>query len=121
MKNLRILKLKSACLWLGLLLTGFIAIRAIAFADETRKLKSAPPPEYPDLAKRLNIRGTARVRLTVAPDGSVREIKEIGGNPVLVESLVRAARKWKYEPADRTSIIEVKFDFNEQSEFKGTR
>ena len=79
--------------------------------DTTRKLISSVPPEYPELARRLNLRGTTRVQLTVAPDGRVVRVKELGGNPVLVEALSRAVKKWKYEPAKKESLIEVKFDF----------
>jgi TonB family protein len=81
---------------------------------EDRKVKSSPPPEYPELARRLNIKGIARVRVTVAPDGNVKDVKELGGNPVLVEALARAVRKWKYEPAQATTLIEVKYDFGQQ-------
>jgi TonB family protein len=98
---------------LGLLLAAGMLICSVAHAEDTRKAKSSPPPEYPELAKRLNIRGAARVRVTIAPDGAVKEVQEVGGNPVLVDALVRAVKKWRYEPADKTSVIEVKFDFGE--------
>ena len=77
----------------------------------TRKLKVSVPPEYPELARKMNIQGVARVLLTVTPDGKVTTVKELGGNPVLVAALVQAVRKWKYEPADRESEIEVRFEF----------
>jgi TonB family protein len=76
-----------------------------------RKLKVSVPPEYPELAHKMNIQGVARVLLTVASDGRVVGVKELGGNPVLVASLVQAVRKWKYELADRESEIEVRFEF----------
>ena len=79
--------------------------------EATRKLKSSVPPEYPELARRLNLRGTARVSVTVAPDGRVTSAKELGGNPVLVDALIRAVKKWKYEPAAKESVVEVKFEF----------
>lgn len=79
-------------------------------------MKSGEPPEYPELARRLNMRGTARVQVTIAPDGTVKEVKELGGNPVLVDALARAVKKWKYETAEKTSLLEVKFDFAPQSE-----
>lgn len=78
-----------------------------------RKLKSGSPPEYPELARKMRLEGTARVLLTVAPDGGVANVKELGGNPVLIASLVQAVKKWKYEPADHTSEIEVKFEFTQ--------
>jgi TonB family protein len=76
-----------------------------------RKVKSSPPPEYPELALKMNITGTARVLLTVTQDGSVTTVKELGGNPVLVAALVKAVKKWRYEPADRENEIEVKYNF----------
>lgn len=79
--------------------------------ESTRKLKSSVPPEYPELARRLNLRGTARVSVTVAADGRVTSAKELGGNPVLVDALIRAVKKWKYEPAAKETVVEVKFDF----------
>ncbi len=77
----------------------------------TRKIKQSVPPQYPELARRMNIQGVARVLLTVAPDGKVTDVKELGGNPVLVSSLVQAVKKWRYEVADRESNIEVRFKF----------
>jgi len=59
----------------------------------------------------MNIQGVARVLITVAADGKVSDVKELGGNPVLVSSLVQAVKKWRYEPADKESNIEVRFEF----------
>jgi TonB family protein len=80
----------------------------------TRKLKLSVPPEYPELARKMNIEGVARVLLTVTPDGRVVGVKELGGNPVLVTALSQAVKKWKYEVADRESEIEVRFEFLQQ-------
>jgi len=82
-----------------------------AEAKTSRKLKSGQPPEYPELAKQMNIKGTARVMVTVTADGVVKEVKEVGGHPLLIDALVRAVKKWKYEPALRETIIEVKAEF----------
>jgi TonB family protein len=80
-------------------------------ADTTRKVKSSAPPEYPELARKLNIKGIVRIQAVVSPEGNVKDIKELGGNPVLMDALVRAVKKWKYEPASRESLVEVKFEF----------
>ena len=77
----------------------------------TRKAKSSPAPEYPELARKMKIEGMARVLLTVSSDGSVVKVKDLGGNPVLVDALAQAAHKWKYEPAERESDIEVRYEF----------
>jgi TonB family protein len=79
----------------------------------SRKLKLSVPPEYPELARKMNIQGVARVLLTVTTDGRVVGVKELGGNPVLVAALVQAVKKWKYEAADRESEIEVRFEFTQ--------
>src|SRR5262245_66589739 len=98
---------------LTLLLAGniFLAQSAAAESQRGRKIKSNPPPEYPELARKMNIQGIARVLITVTPEGTVTTVKELGGNPVLVAALVRAVKGWKYEPADRESEIEIKYDF----------
>lgn len=79
--------------------------------SQARKLKVSVPPEYPELARKMNIQGVARVLLTVTSDGRVVGVKELGGNPVLVAALSQAVRKWKYESADHESEIEVRFEF----------
>ena len=99
---------------LGLLLVSCLVFPQTVQQQEpepARKLKSSVPPEYPELARRLNLRGAARVSVTVAADGRVTSAKELGGNPVLVEALIRAVKKWKYEPAAKETVIEVKFEF----------
>lgn len=81
--------------------------------SQARKLKVSVPPEYPELARKMNIQGVARVLLTVTSDGRVVGVKELGGNPVLVAALSQAVRKWKYESADHESEIEVRFEFTQ--------
>jgi TonB family protein len=79
--------------------------------SSSRKAKLSTPPEYPELARKMNIQGVARVLLTVSPDGKVGNVKELGGNPILVAALIDAVKKWKYEPADHESAVEVRFEF----------
>jgi TonB family protein len=77
-----------------------------------RKIKTRVEPEYPELARKNNIAGSARVEVVVAPDGKIKDVKVLGGNPVLVQAVVTAVNKWKYEPASEESTIVLKFDFN---------
>lgn len=109
--NFRIVKLMA---WVMLVALGLFIPPSSRAADEgeTRKIKTKVLPEYPELARRLNLKGVARVQVTVAPEGAVKDVKELGGNPVLLDALVRAVRKWKYEPAGKESLVEVKYDFN---------
>ena len=108
--SLGLLALIGILFWHALAKPG-AAMQTSQAQASTRKLKLSPPPEYPDLARKMNIQGAARVLLTVTADGRVVGVKELGGNPVLVAALSQAVKKWKYEPADRESEIEVRFEF----------
>ncbi len=94
-----------------MLAIALLVVPTLTDAEEARRLRSGDPPEYPELAKKLNLRGVARVQVTVTPDGSVSEIKELGGNPLLLAALTSAVKKWKYEATDKVSTLEVKFAF----------
>jgi TonB family protein len=112
---IRLLKLMffvliGALLWNTLAVPG-AASQSAQIQSTSRKVKLSVPPEYPELARKMNIQGIARVLLTVTSDGRVIGVKELGGNPVLVSALVQAVKKWKYETADRESEIEVRFEF----------
>jgi TonB family protein len=105
--------------WIGsILFVGLLALFSLvpnysSFAQSVaRKLKNRVEPVYPDLAKRNNISGSARVELLVTPDGRVKDVKVLGGNPVLVQAVMTAVTKWKYEPAAEESSVVIKFDFN---------
>ena len=78
----------------------------------TRRAKSKVQPFYPDLARRMNIAGTVKIEVTVAPNGTVKEARVVGGHPVLANSALDAAKKWRFEPApgESTGIIEFKFE-----------
>ena len=93
------------------LLLMFSATNPLPGQEASRKIKVSVSPEYPELARRMNIQGQARVLLTISPDGRVMDVKELGGNPVLLSALVQAVKKWRYERADGPSTIEVRFDF----------
>ena len=94
---------------LGLALCCNLSLHA---QEVDRKVKVRVQPEYPELAKRNNIRGIARVQLLVAADGKVKDAKVVGGSPVLAQAAVDACRKWKYEPASGESTLIVSFEFN---------
>ncbi len=97
---------------IGLLILLVLVCSSVVWAeDSARKVKTNVPPEYPEIARKLNIRGTVRVEVTVAPDGTVKKVKELGGNPVLIDAFTRAVKQWKYETAAKESVFEVKFEF----------
>jgi len=77
-----------------------------------RKIASRVAPAYPDLAKRMHIRGVVRVEAIVKANGSVKATRVLGGNPVLVDAARDAVGKWKFEPtqADTTEVVQLSFD-----------
>src|SRR3954447_15079925 len=77
-----------------------------------RRAKSKAQPTYPELARRMNISGTVKIEVVVAPNGRVKEARVIGGHPVLATSALDAAKRWRFEPApaESTGIIDFKFE-----------
>ena len=96
------------------LLSGasFLVRAQSAGTDAPRRIKSAVRPEYSPLAKRLNLSGTVRVEVQIAPDGKVNKARVVGGHPVLGIDAEQAALKTVFEPGPRetTQIIEFRFE-----------
>jgi TonB family protein len=80
----------------------------------TRKAKTKVAPIYPELARRMSISGVVKVQVVVAPNGTVKSTKVVGGHPLLVNAATDAVKKWRFEPAseETTGIVEFKFDPN---------
>src|SRR5580700_4629812 len=76
-----------------------------------RPVRHMVTPAYPELAKKLNLTGTARIEVTIGPDGVVKHTRVIGGHPVLAAEAERAAEKSTFEPgpAETVEVIEFKF------------
>ena len=79
---------------------------------QAREFVHKVAPIYPDLAKRLQISGIVKLRAAVAPNGSVKSIEPLGGNPVLLKAAVEAVGNWKYAPApnETRELIELRFN-----------
>jgi TonB family protein len=78
----------------------------------TRRVKSKVPAVYPELARKMNLAGTVKVAVVVAPNGTVKEAKVVGGHPVLANAALDAVRKWRFEPAaaESSGIVDFKFE-----------
>ena len=64
-----------------------------------RKVRTKVAPEYPALARQMNVTGKVKIETTIAADGHVMETKVIGGSPLLVNAALDAVKKWRFEPA----------------------
>ena len=106
---------------LGGILLGIIVLGVVAFSpsftlaqdqpEAKRKIVNKVVPVYPELASKMQIRGTVKLEVVVAPNGKVKSTAVIGGSPVLVKSAVDAIEKWKWAPAPQETkeLLELNF------------
>jgi TonB family protein len=87
---------------------------AQATAPDTakRKVKTRVVPEFPPLAKQMNVTGKVKIEATISADGHVTSTKVVGGSPLLVGSALDAIKKWRFEPGPKESTEIIEFDFN---------
>jgi TonB family protein len=93
---------------------GSIDLKAQQAQSEemVRRAKSKVQPAYPELARKMNLAGTVKIEVVVAPNGMVRVARVVGGHPVLAGAALDAARKWRFEPAaaETSGVIDFKFE-----------
>src|SRR5262249_15329690 len=65
-------------------------------------ITSKPKPAYTEMARRYDISGTVRLRVTFGKDGKIGEVKALNKLPFgLTMSAIRAARRITFVPAMR--------------------
>lgn len=103
--------LLSAALLSGL---GSVASAQSASEEGKRKVKTKVTPAYPELAKRMNVSGKAKVEVIITPDGRVKSTRAVGGHPLLVQACVDAVKEWKFvvAPEETTQVVECEFSGN---------
>src|SRR5215469_9504486 len=77
-------------LFFGLLLWAtsarFTLAQETPLQDDTgRKILSKTVPMYPELARKMNLEGVVKLRVTVAPNSTVKYMETLGGSPVIGE------------------------------------
>ena len=81
-------------------------------AQETRKLLNSPTPTYPETARQFRLSGVVKLQVVIAPDGQIKEVKVIGGHPVLVSAVQDTLKNWKYAPASGETTATLVFNFH---------
>jgi TonB family protein len=78
----------------------------------TRRAKTRVQPVHPELARKMNLTGTVKIQVVVAPNGTVKDAKVVGGHPVLAGAALDAVRKWRFEPAavESSGVVDIKFE-----------
>jgi TonB family protein len=101
---------------MGLLLFGVTLVPA-GRAQETavdgrRKVVSQVVPDYPPLARTMNLEGTVKLLVTVSPNGTAKSVEIIGGHPVLAKAAETSVYKFRWAPAQQESREPVEMRFS---------
>lgn len=99
---------------LSLAAAVLVFIPALARSEDhsaAREIKIRVMPAYPDIARRMQLSGKVRLDVTISADGHVKNVRPIGGHPVLVNSATDAVKGWRFAtaPAETTETIEIEF------------
>jgi TonB family protein len=104
-------KLFRKCLYSFALLAFIFGLTAFSHGDETRKIKSKVSPQYPVLARKMNVTGSVKLEVFIAANGQVKSVKPLGGHPLLIDAAESAVKLWRFEPgAEGTEIVEIRFN-----------
>jgi len=109
--------LRRSGVWLAVLaITTGVGVARLGAQDVTgeitRRAKSKVQPVYPELARKMNLTGTVKIEVVVAPNGTVKDAKIVGGHPVLAGAALDAVKKWRFEPAavESSGVVDFKFE-----------
>jgi TonB family protein len=95
----------------GAALALILALALPARAADERAVMSRVTPIYPEVAKRMKIRGAVKLVATVDAQGKVTDVKEVSGTHLLAEAAEDAVRQWKFAPGPEESSVNVEIDF----------
>jgi TonB family protein len=116
--------MKFRVVYLGLSLALLLGVSAAvprkASAQEAatdaskRKIRTKVTPDYPPLARQMNLTGKVKIEATISADGRVTSTKVVGGSPLLVNASIDALKKWRFEPGPKETTEVIEFEFNPQ-------
>jgi TonB family protein len=77
-------------------------------------------PKYPPEAKQARVQGTVRFTATIGPDGLVKNLDVVSGDPMLVGAAMDAVKQWVYKPTllngnpvEVITTIDINFTLNQ--------
>ncbi len=113
-----------------LIFTGFHPLLA---QDQPRRIRVAPEaaetmlakhvaPQYPPAAREHRIEGIVRLQITIGTDGTVKDVENVSGHPLLRPAAFDAVRQWRYhvfaidkEPVEVLTTVTVAFTLSPSS------
>ncbi|HUO60454.1 MAG TPA: energy transducer TonB [Candidatus Acidoferrales bacterium] len=90
---------------LPLIALGFLLTLSAQAQEGNRKLKSKVDPVYPEVARTMRIEGAVKLQVLVTAQGSVKDTKILGGNPLLANAAIDAVKRWKYEAGPEENVL----------------
>jgi TonB family protein len=79
----------------------------------SRELKFQKSPVYPAMLQKMNYKGAVQLEAMVMADGTVKEVRVLGGHPLLAEAAVQAVLQSRFEPAGKETVEVVKINFGQ--------
>jgi TonB family protein len=106
----------AVCLLAGASVVGLgfaVGSRAqsVDSSETKRKVRSLGRPVYPDLARKMNLSGVAKIEVVIGADGKVKKTRVIGGHPLLVTEAEKAAQQSEFEPGPKETVEVIEFKF----------
>ncbi|MGD0508074.1 MAG: energy transducer TonB [Terriglobales bacterium] len=95
--------------WMVVALMFLVALTAAT--QEGRRTVSNPQPEYPEIARKMNLSGVVKIEVVIGPDGQIKNAKVVGGHPVLADATLKALKNWKYAPGSAETKEMLLFKF----------
>ncbi len=80
--------------------------------EEKRPVKRIVQPVIPEFAMKLNLTGSVKIEVTIAPDGTVKTTRIIGGHPVLAAATKAPRRKVHSSRARERTVEVIEFKFS---------
>jgi protein TonB len=86
---------------------SIVVFALLVSAGEPKKLTQAEAmelvtakvqPEYPLVARQLNLAGVVEVEVLVSASGAVESAVPVSGSPVLTKPAADALKRWKFKP-----------------------
>jgi TonB family protein len=84
--------------WLDTLETTFLGGIREDPDELQRHLISAPPPAYPEIARRAGVQGIVRLQVHALRDGRIEVDKILSGSPTLADAAIAAVKQWRVKP-----------------------
>lgn len=68
--------------------------QGVAEGNLLRKIE----PQYPQMAKVAHIQGDVILAATISKSGTIENLHQVSGHPILVQAAMEAVKQWRYKP-----------------------